>query len=611
MKTKLFSKLLLLVTSFTLISCSFSSSGSGLKGNEDDYYKIDFYSDYADMDYGDPTSWDKTKAKYLGYGYILKDKDPSKQSVPSLTYLDETNKDYDYRKSSKVAGSYFTYEFNGFYTAGDKSKPISDAVFTSSCDVFANFKQVYNKYLVKIFNDKEVVYSENLTYENYFKIQLDKSVGIGTVSIHERYTNKELYSFTTGKNNLPYYYLDAKCTGFSVKRKNGDVFEDYPTGNTNDVDAPYEIRALYNDLTYKKFDVTIPQKVTFDRKDIDTALFFNQEHESNGDNYVYKVTYNEPFAPENKEVTIDGTKYVFIGFEDTIYAPNTHDKLPCKKIDASHIKDNVTLTPKFDYAKLQVTFHRGTTTDTKEVSHGSLINPISIDEDTIPAGYVFSGDWYDGSKMKEIDSSFDDAKLKTLYTDGTTLDSKFEAAKFDFSKPVTTNLDLYCLCVKKTLTEGIYSFEYDSSLKGYSLTVVSSSTELDMSSLLQNRVYNFKGIKKLNDKSINIDNIKFPSSLVKLYNDSLYGLGSEGSGTTLDLSNVTGELEIGMNAFRSMVKMVTLKLPTVKSIGKNALAECDRLTTINVKSSKTEKLSNEFTGAGVDDPNKIVWDANY
>ena len=48
MKTKLFSKLLLLVTSFTLISCSFSSSGSGLKGNEDDYYKIDFYSDYAD-----------------------------------------------------------------------------------------------------------------------------------------------------------------------------------------------------------------------------------------------------------------------------------------------------------------------------------------------------------------------------------------------------------------------------------------------------------------------------------------------------------------------------------------------------------------------------------
>lgn len=141
MKTKLFSKLLLLVTSFTLISCSFSSSGSGLKGNEDDYYKIDFYSDYADMDYSDPTSWDKTKAKYLGYGYILKDKDPSKQSVPSLTYLDETNKDYDYRKSSNIPESYFTYEFNGFYTAGDKSKPISDAVFTSSCDVFANFKK--------------------------------------------------------------------------------------------------------------------------------------------------------------------------------------------------------------------------------------------------------------------------------------------------------------------------------------------------------------------------------------------------------------------------------------------------------------------------------------
>ena len=608
MNTKLFSKLLLLITSFTLISCSFSSSGSGLKGNEDDYYKIDFYSDYADMDYGNPTSWDKTKAKYLGYGYILKDKDPSKQSVPSLTYLDETNKDYDYRKSSKVAESYFTYEFDGFYTAGDKSKPISDAVFTSSCDVFANFKQVYNKYLVKIFNDKEVVYSENLTYANSFVISDD------TISIYERYVSEPLATFRMPKDSLPYYYETAKFARFEIKRKNGDTFEDHSLGNaTYYVDAPYEIRAIYENLDYKQFDVSIPQKVTFGGKDIDTALFFTQEHETNGGNYVYKVTYNEAFEPKTKEMEINGTKYVFTGFEDAIYAPNTHDKLPGEKVDVNHIKDNVTLIPKFDYAKLQVTFHEGTTAHIKEVSFGSTINPITIDEETIPAGYVFSGDWYDGSKMKEIDPSFDDAKLKALYTDGTALDGKFKDAKFDFSKPVTTNLDLYCLCVKKTLTEGVYSFEYDASLKGYSLTGVSSvpSAGLDMSSLLQNRVYDFKGIKKLNDKSINIDEIKFPSTLVKLYNDSLYGLGSEASGTILDLSNVTGELEIGMNAFRSMVKMVTLKLPTVKSIGKNALAECDRLTTINVKSSKTEKLSNEFTAAGVDDPNKIVWNANY
>lgn len=608
MKNKLFSKLLLLVTSFTLISCSFSSSESGLKGNEDDYYKIDFYSDYADMDYSKPASWDKTKAKYLGYGYILKDKDPSKQSVPSLTYLDETNKNYDYRKSSKVAESYFTYEFNGFYTAGDKSKPISDAVFTSSCDVFANFKQVYNKYLFKIFNDKEVVYSENLTYANSFVISDD------TISIYERYVSEPLATFRMTKDSLPYYYEIAKFARFEIKRKNGDTFEDHSFGNaTYYVDAPYEIRAIYESLDYKQFDVSVPQKVTFDGKDIDTALFFTQEHESNGDNYVYKVTYNEAFEPKIKEKPIDGTKYVFTGFEDAIYADSTHEEVKEEPVDVNHIKDNVALIPKFDYAKLQVTFHIGTTTDIKEVSYGSLINPITIDEETIPAGYVFSGDWYDGSKMKEIDPSFDDAKLKTLYTDGTTLDSKFEAAKFDFSKLVIMNLDLYCLCVKKTLTEGIYSFEYDVSLKGYSLAGVSSvpSAGLDMSSLLQNRVYDFKGIKKLNDKSINIDEIKFPSTLVKLYNDSLYGLGSEGSGTVLDLSNVTGELEIGMNAFRSMVKMVTLKLPMVKSIGKNALAECDRLTTINVKSSKTEKLSNEFTGAGVDDPNKIVWDANY
>lgn len=607
MKTKLFSKLLLLVTSFTLISCSFSSSGSGLKGNEDDYYKIDFYSDYADMDYSDSTSWDKTKAKYLGYGYILKDKDPSKQSVPSLTYLDETNKDYDYRKSSKVAENYFTYEFDGFYTAGDKSKPISDAVFTSSCDVFANFKQVYNKYLVKIFNDKEVVFSENLEYASSFMTNDE------TISIYERYAKDPLVTFRMTKDSLPYYYETAKFARFDIKRKNGDVFEDHSLGNaTYYADASYEIKALYNDLTYKKFDVNIPQKVTFGGKDIDTALFFTQEHETNGDNYVYKVTYNEAFEPKTKEMTIDGIKYVFTGFEDAIYADSTHEEVKGEPVDVNHIKDNVTLTPKFDYAKLQVTFHIGTTTDIKEVSYGSLINPITIDEETIPAGYVFSGDWYDGSKMKVIDPSFDDTKLKALYTDGTSLHSKFKDAKFDFSKPVTTNLDLYCLCVEKTLTEGVYSFEYDSSLKGYSLTGISSSTGLDMSSLLQNRVYNFKGIKKLNDKSINIDNIKFPSTLVKLYNDSLYGLGSEASGTILDLSNVAGELEIGMNAFRSMVKMVTINLPMVKgkSIGKNAFAECDRLTTINVKNKEADS-SDLFDGTGVKVLVEIKWNANY
>lgn len=599
MKTKLFSKLLLLVTSFTLISCSFSSSGSGLKGNEDDYYKIDFYSDYADMDYSDSTSWDKTKAKYLGYGYILKDKDPSKQSVPSLTYLDETNKDYDYRKSSKVAENYFTYEFDGFYTAGDKSKPISDAVFTSSCDVFANFKQVYNKYLVKIFNDKEVVFSENLEYASSF-VTNDE-----TISIYERYAKDPLVTFRMTKDSLPYYYETAKFARFDIKRKNGDVFEDHSLGNaTYYVDASYEIRALYKDLIYKKFDVSIPKKVTFDDKVdgkvkvVDTALFFTQEHESNEDNYVYKVTYNEAFAPKVKEKEIDGTKFVFTGFDDAFY-----DEAKKKPVDVNHIKDNVTLTPKFDYAKLKVTFHEGTTTHIKEVSYGSTINPISIDETKIPAGYVFSGDWYDGSKMEGID-------LSTLYTGQTALDRQFESAKIDFSKPVTTNLDLYCVCIKKTLTEGVYSFEYDSSLKGYSLTGVSSSTELDMSSLLQNRVYDFKGIKQLKDKSINIDNVKFPSSLVKLYNDSLYGLGSEASGTILDLSNVAGELEIGMNAFRSMVKMVTLKLPTVKSIGKNALTECDRLTIINVKNKEADN-PDLFNGTGVKILVDIKWNANY
>ena len=59
-----------------------------------------------------------------------------------------------------------------------------------------------------------------------------------------------------------------------------------------------------------------------------------------------------------------------------------------------------------------------------------------------------------------------------------------------------------------------------------------------------------------------------------------------------------------------MVKMVTLKLPMVKSIGKNALAECDRLTTINVKNKEADN-PDLFNGTGVKILVDIKWNANY
>ena len=51
-----------------LLSCG-NGSSSGLKGNPDDYFRIDFYSDYQGIDYSSP---DISKAELLGHAYVLK-----------------------------------------------------------------------------------------------------------------------------------------------------------------------------------------------------------------------------------------------------------------------------------------------------------------------------------------------------------------------------------------------------------------------------------------------------------------------------------------------------------------------------------------------------------
>lgn len=578
MKKSVFPKALLILSSLNLLSCS-SPNSSSLKGNIDDYYKIDFYSDYAGMDYEKPESWDKSKAKHLGYGYIAKE-NSSKQDYVSLTYIDEENKDYNYRVSANESESSFErYDFAGFKTTtGEK---INEVTFASSCDVFACFDISYKSYMVKIYNDEEPIFSENVEYGYTIRTSGNK------LTIFDRDGVETETSFTFEKTDLP-YYKSATFNNFEVTRKEGDSYVTYGSSDSSYlVNAPINITAKYNEM-FKDFVVSIPKTVslTIDgtNHQIDTSIYFGTPDNNDDPTYnKYFVKYNASFKPTVETSLIDGINIGFTSFEETTYSET---EISGTKVDTNHIKHNVTLTPKFAPANLKVNFHIGEEVISKEVAYGSVLAEVNPKEIT---GYECPLDWYKDANVLNKSN----------------LDKGFESSKFDLSSQVTTDLDLYSIYVDKTLSltgedGNTYNFEFDKQIKGYVLIGIEGTpTSLDMNSISEftNKIYNFKAIKKLNIQDINIENITFPDSLTKLYNDSLYTLGCKGSGTTLDLTNVVKPLTIGSKAFRAMTSVTNIKLPFVSSIGTDAFKECDRLTNVSVKNSEDNSL---FNGTGLD-----------
>lgn len=579
MKKTVFPKALLILSSLNLISCS-SSNSSSLKGNIDDYYRIDFYSDYAGMDYDKPNTWDKSKAKHLGYGYIAKE-NSSKQDYVSLTYIDEENKGYNYRVSANENESSFErYDFAGFKTtSGEK---INEITLTSSCDVFACFDISYKSYIVKIYNDEEPIFSENVEYGYTIKTSGNK------LTIYDRSGVETTTSFTLDKTDLP-YYKSATFNNFEVTRKEGDSYLPYSSSDSSYlVDAPINITAKYNE-TFKDFVVSIPKtvNVTIDgvNHEIDTSIYFGTPDNNDDPTYnKYFVKYNTSFKPTVEAYKIDGINIGFTSFEETTYSET---ELSGNKVDTNHIKHNVALTPKFAPANLKVNFHIGEEVISKEVAYGSILSEVNPKEIT---GYECPLDWYkDASVLGKSN-----------------LDKSFESSKFDLSSQITTDLDLYSIYVNKTLSltggdGNTYAFEFDKQIGGYVLIGLEGTpASIDMNSINEftNKIYNFKAIKKLNIQDINIENITFPDSLTKLYNDSLYTLGCNGSGTTLDLTNIVSPLTIGSKAFRAMTSVTNIKLPYVASIGTDAFKECDRLASVSVKNSEDYSL---FNGTGLDD----------
>ena len=126
---------------------------SGCKGSEENYYRIEIYSDYegmeADLANQGAYTHEGREAIHVGYCYALPGKDAKTGGIQVYLY---DGKGYDYRVSTRTAPEGYEYSFKqlvGFYDA-DPQKPVDLEHISANCEVFATFETKPINYVVSV-----------------------------------------------------------------------------------------------------------------------------------------------------------------------------------------------------------------------------------------------------------------------------------------------------------------------------------------------------------------------------------------------------------------------------------------------------------------------------
>ena len=598
MKKAINLKFILTLSSFMLLGCSMNGGSNELKGNIDDYYKVNFYTDYETFDYDDVSTWDINKATYLGYCYVLKGSN-DKASLIDVNKVDDKPIDYKTSKLNPVEGK--AWKFKGFVAYDGQNKiDLNKAIINDNYNAFAHFESEWNTYNLKILDNGNSLYNENLEYG--YKIKFDNN----NITILNRdgdtFFPKENEKPLSFKNNDDTYYQNYPLLGFTISYKDNEDKEikEEATNKVYLIDKDYKIEAKYQENpNYEYFDVKIDKAVEVkyqasnskvETLNIPSSFFLNQRNIEKEDSthWVYKVRYGKglELSKNSSSVDIDylvsnsGVKFKFTGFKTQNYDDSTH--LNGQLIDVNKIKDNCSLTPIFNDEPFQVTFYyydsAGNLVSTiKKILYNGKVTPVDVDRiSVVDSNLVFTGDWYGNSS--------------------------FEGEPFDFSTPISNDIALWPKYIEKDISftenEATYSLTFDEELKGYSLNdLLTNKANVDMSSLdyFKNSRYGFFKIDGFNKNGStsykNISSIKLPDTIKKINNNSFLSFGSK-EFTVLDLRNIQNELEIGNHAFRAISRLKEIYLPRIKSLGQSIFAECDSLEKVYL--SNTEEECKDF-----------------
>ena len=593
--------LLLLLLLPGLLACN--NEDKSLLGDPEDYYRIDFYSDYVGIDYANP---DLSEAKLISTSYCLKTTEQAKRIASPK--VEEGGVDYTVPAQTVPKGKALSFAgWVGSYadgtkidTSGTEGYAIINGVKESGV-VFAYFEANPLMYSVTIKDNGKSLYSGQLPYGT--------NIALSSSSIQFEDEAGEKKNLTLGYS-APNYYTDGAFSHFELTIGDGEVFTYEETSYI--VKDKVTIEAIYEE-TSKDYTVTFakPVMVSYGEEGEES---FTPIGLSSWENKRLTIAYDSSIYDEEGLVALlneDGTKTIIVpeqlnddagrpfslkGFRGQ-YASTDPEEVAGKAIDENHIRYDCVLTPIYQADEIAVTFIYQ---DGAEFIHeeryfpygGTVTPPKSLPSISGENGktLVFTGKW----KLNEETS---------LYPER--FNAYFE--EHPLTEPLSLTAEEY---VPDTTVVDINGYkvglDYDYAARGYDISSLTLDN-FDKDETYMVDLTNIEsplpvtGVASIYPKKEgeaapgnlyrNITSITFPSSLRTLKAESLYGMSSL---TSLDLSNLNNLTTIEFNCFKNCYALNVLTLPSsITMIERNAFQYCDLLNEVKFKGLTEDELKNK------------------
>lgn len=558
----------LLLTLPLLLSCG-NGSSSGLKGNPDDYFRIDFYSDYEGIDYSSP---DIGKATFLGHAYVLK----TAENRSAFFSSESADDPYDFASAqSSSAGHYQDFiGWTGYYaeaTSFDGGSIAGQSIdlddVKGSGAVFATFELKAYSYQLSIFDNGESLYSGMLEYGSEVTLDFEN----------------QSYSFLDERGEFSYsppdYHTEGEFAGFEVityiSGEDGSSIEQsqiYDSSTTISITQKTRLESVYRE-SQSSFALTLLSPVGLP----EGASWLDGEgsYEIVYDEGVYGQDGSLALAGLQKEVAFGGRTFSLTGFQG-VYGDgeDVPESLRGKSVDPNHIRFDCALSPVYSENPIAVTLSDSLGNDLGAVN-AKYGEPATLPSVPDSDGYTFSGTWF------------------------------CDGAPFDPSTPIEGPISLVAEMVEREVTQEVgvdgesgqtltATFEYSLSLQGYELTGLNykegqsqadfeNGIALDLTSLSLDKP--LKGVRPLSGDCLrNVVSLSFPESLESLSPSAFSSLSRLQS---LDLSN-TNLKTIGFHAFKDCLSLLSVSLPdSLTYIGYRAFEGCQNLNSFNLNGAPT------------------------
>lgn len=557
-------------------------TGCSLESPAENFYRVDFYTDYVgfDEDY-EAGSLDYTKANLIGHAYAKKEKVTVSDEAEEITYygvseptkLEGDDATANYKESTREAPEGHSWVFDGWVGFYDDGTVIDLKHIKEDCRVFAHYKDQKQSYVVTI----DGYSSERLSYRVPYGEKL---------ADQEAYQAEALTADPTHKYNDRYFETSA-LSGLKVTVGDEDASSLVPEQSVTpfvttianwEITNTTKFEFVYSDAVKKQYTVT------FDCQDEDGNTI-----QASAQAFI---TYGEELPlPE-----IGGYTYIRSSGEYSEAAKALDSSLA--EVDVNHIFYDATVT--LIYRRKAVERKVYVYDDTGAVIQNAD-NPVIAYDGKIPSmpaptltdGKIFTGKWvvfgtgalFDPEQTLQVAEisvvpvSINASCVKDIslinHTSGTNVPASIE---FSFRR------DLQGFVVS-ALNDSSAPLDAEYHISAADLTYSATATYA-----LAGMAFNTVGIQAFGGSSITqkIYELDVPTSIKELAGTSLRGMANLNS---LDLSACAELTSIGDYAFEACSSLSHIQLPASLSyLGSRAFSRCASLTDVDLSSSALTEI---------------------